>query len=148
MSAGWPKMYRSMLPQSSTAPIAPAVGTAGNMLGAREPPHPLADVHPDPEGNVGPSSKGLSVVPSLSVLPPNLVPERLRNKRPGARGTNALRVFRLGNVSFARAPLGSALELLPTSAKHGVIQPAQPMAVQEYQKELAATQGLWVVDEA
>lgn len=148
MPAEWPKMYRSMLPQPSAAPVAPAVGAADNMLSARVPPHPRADVHPDPGGNVGPVGEGLSVSPNLTALPASLVPERLRDKRPGARGTNALRVFRLGNRSFVRASLGSALELLPTSSKHGVLQPIQPTPIQDYQKELAATQALWVVDEA
>jgi hypothetical protein len=141
-------MYRSMLPQSSAEPLAPAVGDADYMLGARVPPHPRADIQPDPGGNVGPSGKGLSVAPSLTALPPSLVPERLRDKRPGARGAITLRVFRLGNASFERAPLGSVLELLPTSTKHGVVQPIRPMPLQDYQKELAATQQLWVVDEA
>jgi hypothetical protein len=148
MSANWPKMYRSMLPQVSAASIAPAVGTADNMLGVRLPPHPRADVHPDPSGNVGPVGEGLSVAPNLTALPPSLVPERLRDKRPGARGTNALRVFRAGNGSFVRAPLGSTLELLPTTSKHGVVQPIRPTPIQGYEKELAATQGHWVVDES
>ena len=141
-------MYRSMLPQASAAPVAPAVGTADNMLGARVPPHPRADVHPDASGNAGPVGEGLSVSPNLAALPPSLVPERLRDKRPGARGTNTLRVFRLGNGSFVRATLGSAIELLPTSPKHGVVQPIRPTPIQDYQKELAATQEHWVVDES
>lgn len=133
-------MYRSMLPQSA-APVVPAVGTADNMLGARVPPHLRADVHPDPGGNVGSAGEGISVSPSLTALPASLVPERLRDKRPGARGINTLRVFRLGNGAFLRAPLGSALELLPTSPKHGVVQPIRPTPIEDYQQELAATQG-------
>ncbi len=148
MSAEWPRMYRSMLPEASSAPVAPAVGTADNMLGARVPPHPRADIHPDASGNVVPIGGGLSVAPYLGALPPSLVPERLRDKRPGARGTNTLRVFRLGNGSFVRAALGSALELLPTSSKHGVLQPLGPTPIQDYQKELAATRGHWLVDES
>lgn len=147
MPADRPKMYRSMIPQPSVTPVLPAVGTDGNMLGARVPPHPRADVLPDPDGNVGPIGKGLSVAPSLRVLPQVLVPERLRNKRPGARGSNNLRVFRLGEGTFVRAPVGDSLELLPTSPEHGVIQPVRTTPLSEYQKHLATTQTLWTVDE-
>ena len=111
------------------------------MLGVRLSPHPRADVHPDPNGNVGPVGEGLSVAPNLTALPPSLVPERLRDKRPGARGTNALCVFRAGNGNFVRASLGGALELLPTSSKHGVVQPIRPTPIKDYENELAATQG-------
>jgi hypothetical protein len=146
MTASWPKVYRSMVPQASE-PMVPAVGPASNMLRARLPPDPRADVHPDASGHVGPTKEGLSVCPSLRLLPPSLVPERLREQRPGARGENALRVFCLGNESFVRAPIGTSLELLPTSSKHGVVQPVRSMPVQDYQQALAATQTLWVVDE-
>jgi hypothetical protein len=147
MPADWPKMYRSMVPQPSVTPVVPAVGTDDNMLGARVPPHPRADVLPDSSGNVGPVGKGLSVAPSLAALPQPLVPKRLRDKRLGARGSNTLRVFRLGEGSFVRAPVGSSLELLPTSPKHGVIQPVKAAPLADYQNHLAATQALWEVDE-
>jgi hypothetical protein len=148
MPADWPKMYRSMLPQGPSAPIVPAVGTADNMLGPRVPPHPRADVHPDPGGNVGPIGEGISVAPNLTALPASLVPERLRDRRPGARGSNELRVFRAGSESFVRAPLGTALELFPNKPKHGVVQPMQPMPIKDYEQALAATQDHWVVDES
>jgi hypothetical protein len=53
------------------------------------------------------------------------------------------------NMLGARVPphLGSSLELLLTSSQHGVIQPIRPTPLDEYQKHLAATQALWVVDE-
>lgn len=128
-------------------PVVPAVGTADNMLGARVPPHPRADISPDSSGNVGPIGKGLSVAPNFRVLPPALVPERLRDKRPGARGSNALQVFRLGEGPFVRSPVGSSLELLPTSSKHGVIQPVRDTSLNDYQNDLADTQTRWTVDE-
>ncbi|NUQ76979.1 MAG: hypothetical protein HUU21_25880 [Polyangiaceae bacterium] len=149
MSASSPKMYRAMIPQpsSTSTPLIPAVGTDGNKLGVRVPPHPRADVHPDSSGNVGPIGEGLSVAPSLRKLPQVLVPERLRDKRPGARGSNTLQVFCLGEGAFVRAPVGDSLELFPTSSSHGVIQPIRTTPVEEYQQHLAATQTLWTVDE-
>ena len=148
MSAAWPKMYRTMLSEDpSASPAVPAVGTAANMLGACVPPSVPTDVHPDGEGKVGPCSEGLSVAPRLTALPPSRVPERLGHLRHGARGNNTHRVFRIGEANFERAPLGDSLELMPTSSKHGVIQPLQRMSIGDYQRELAATQRLWVVDE-
>lgn len=118
------------------------------MLGVRVPPHPRADVAPDADGKVGPDKKGLSVAPGLVAMPQGLVPERLREKRPGARGSNRLRVFRAGEGSFQRARVADALEMVPTSPKHGVLQPIQPARLDDYQRELAATQQMWRVDEA
>lgn len=140
-------MYRSMIGQGSSTAVVPATGTADNMLGARVPPHPRADVHPDPSGSVGPVGEGLSVAPGLATLPLPLVPQRLRDKRPGARGRNTLQVFSLGEKGFSRAAVGSSLELMPTSSKHGVVQPIGPMPIGEYQEQLAATQAFWRVDE-
>jgi hypothetical protein len=139
-------MYRSMLPDPET-PHAPAVGAAENMLGVRVPPHPRADVTPDADGNVGPDKKGLSVAPGIAAMPQGLVPERLREKRPGARGSNSLRVFRLGEGPFQHAPVNDALELVPTSPKHGILQPIQPKHLHDYQRDLAVTQPMWRVDE-
>ncbi|MDC3954517.1 hypothetical protein [Polyangium jinanense] len=145
MSAAWPKMYRTMVPEDPSAkPAVPAVGTAANMLGVRVPPHPTPDVHPDSAGNVGPCGEGLSVAPSLAVLPQRLVPARLRDKRRGARGPDDLHVFRLGEASFRRAPVGGSLELQPTSDTHGVLQPLRQTSVAQYQLDLGATKTSWV----
>lgn len=123
------------------------IGVESNMLGVREPPHRLADVSVDSSDTVGPDGKGLSVSPDLSSMPPFLVPERLRNVRRGARGNNALRVFRLGDGAFARAPVGVDLELWPDSEKHGVLQPSRRMALRHFQQALGETQSSWAVEE-
>lgn len=137
-------MYRTMLPQPEVTPHTPAVGTDDNMLGARVPPHQRADVRLDPDGSVGPGSGGISVAPRITALPQGLVPERLRALRPGARGSNTLRVFRLGEARFGDTPVGDSLRLLPTTPKHGVLEARQSMPLNTYQQELAATQKLWV----
>lgn len=149
MVAGWSKLYRTMLPDiDNGAPGLPRIGQDDNMLGVRLPPHPRADVHPEADGTVKPGNKGMSVAPSLAALPQALVPERLRGIRPGARGSDRLKVFRLEAAALQNAGVSDALELVPTSSKHGVVQPSRPMLVIEYQGHLAATQTFWAVDEA
>jgi hypothetical protein len=166
MSDEWPKMYRAMLPEEATLAVPalavneggwierspteaeasipiPAVGTRENMLGVIVP----TDIHPDAEGWVTPNGTGLSVGPSLTQLPPGRVPERLRDKRRGARGNNSLLVFRIEMTSFRQAPVGDRLELKPTSKKHGVVQPSRRTLINDYQEDLANTQRLWTVDE-
>src|SRR5271170_8094039 len=82
-----PRIYRTMVFETDeTGRRLPQVGTGKNMLGARLPPDVPADVHPDAEGNVARGGEGLSVAPNLKALPLRLVPERLRDRRPGARG--------------------------------------------------------------
>ena len=100
------------------------------------------------DGTVKPSNRGMSVAPSLAALPQALVPERLRGIRPGARGSDRLKVFRLETVALQSAGISDFLELVPTSSKHGVVQPSRPMLVIEYQGHLAATRPFWTVDEA
>lgn len=105
------------------------------------------DIHPDEAGRIEPSGEGLSVAPSLKMLPPGRIPERLRDKRPGARGRNELRVFRVGTMGFHQAHLGDRLELKPTSKRHGVVQPRHQTHIDDYQRDLASTQSSWTVDE-
>src|SRR5438552_1280881 len=90
-----PKIFRSMVFETAASGRRiPQVGSGRNMLGVRLPPDNPADVHPDADGNVLPVQEGLSVAPDLKALPLSLVPERLRSRRPGARGSNDMRLFR------------------------------------------------------
>jgi tetratricopeptide (TPR) repeat protein len=98
-----PKIFRTMLFDTiDGGRRVPQVGTDKNMLGARLPPSDPADVHPDANGRVAPAGEGLSVSPSLKSMPLGLVPERLRDRRPGARGSDDLRLFRLGEGRFVQ----------------------------------------------
>ena len=140
-----PKIYRTMVFETDeTGRRLPQAGTGKNMLGARLPPDSPADVQPDAEGNVARGGEGLSVAPSLKALPLRLVPERLRDRRPGARGSDDLRLFRLGEAPFQPSNIAEELELQPTSKTHGVVRPRAPMHVHHYQARLAATKPRWI----
>lgn len=139
-----PTIYRTMVFETdATGQHEPRVGTGQNMLGVRLPPDNPADVHPDAAGNVAPTKEGLSVAPNLKALPLRLVPERLRGRRLGARGSDDLRLFRLGGGPFQRSSIATGLELEPTSKTHGVVRPSTPMPVGDYQERLAATKPRW-----
>jgi hypothetical protein len=140
-----PKIYRTMIFEKDlSGHHVPQVGGSKNMLGVRLPPENPADVQPDAQGNVLRGAGGLSVAPSLKALPPRLVPERLRDRRPGARGTDDLRLFRLGEGPFEPSHLADDLELEPTSSTHGVVRPRAQMHVDQYQARLAATKPRWI----
>jgi hypothetical protein len=140
-----PKIFRTMLfATDASGRHVPRVGSGRNMLGVRVPPDAPADVRPDAEGNVACGAEGLSVAPSLKALPPRLVPERLRSSRPGARGTDDLRLFRLGEGPFQPSDIADELELQPTSNTHGVVRPRAPMHVTRYQERVAATKPRWI----
>jgi hypothetical protein len=140
-----PRIYRTMVFETDeTGRRLPQVGAGKNMLGARLPPDNRADVQPDAEGNVARGGEGLSVAPNLKALPPFLVPKRLRDLRPGALGSNDLRLFRLGEGPFEPSNIAEDLELQPTSKTHGVVRPRAPMQVDHYQARLAATKPRWI----
>jgi hypothetical protein len=140
-----PRIYRTMVFETDgTGRRWPQVGVGKNMLGARLPPDNRADVQPDAEGNVARGGEGLFVAPNLKALPPFLVPKRLRDRRPGAVGSNDLRLFRLGEAPFEPSNIAEELELQPTSTTHGVVRPRARMQVHHYQARLAATKPRWI----
>jgi hypothetical protein len=106
-----------------------------------------ADIPVRADGTVQPGAGGLSVVPNWRSLPPFLVPHRLLDKYPRARGNAKLACFRLSNVMFVDDAIGDALQLRIDSPDHGTIQPRQVMPVNVYQAELAATRNTWMIDE-
>ena len=140
-----PRIYRTMVFETDeTGRRWPQVGAGKNMLGARLPPDNPADVQPDAEGNVARGDEGLSVRPSLKAFPNGQIPERLRDRRPGARGSDDLRLFCLGQSPFEPSHIAEDLELQPTSKTHGVVRPRAQMHVDRYQARLAATQPRWI----
>jgi hypothetical protein len=55
----------------------------------------------------------------------------------------------MGEGPFVEDQITSTLRLRPDpeNANHGFIEPANPMAADEYVRAIQATRGLWVVDE-
>jgi len=63
-------------------------------------------------------------------------------------------VFRLGEGTFVAGPVAKGLQLRPDKPRshgaavtHGVLGPADTVALDIYERDLAATQDSWVVDE-
>ncbi len=121
----------------------PHVESSANGLGVR----PGVDIDADPHGNVLVNGKGMSVSPNWRDLPLFRIPERLRNVKAGARGSNNTFCFCSGTGSFERGAFAEGLTLEPDSATHGTIAPAQIMPLGEYQAALEATRPDWHIDE-
>jgi hypothetical protein len=137
-----PKIYRAMLSDSGR----PVIGAERNMLGIRTPPDEPADIIPDGNGNVGPNLGGMSVNPSISFMLPVHWPKRWHKQYPqfkGARGGDGIEVFMHGDGEFMRAPITDDLQLRPDGPKHGVVEPAREMALNQYVAALASTQNDW-----
>lgn len=142
-----PRLFRSMYEDGGH----PVVGAERNQLGVRVHPVPAdekADVHPDAEGMVAPG-EGMSVAPHWKKLPPSLIPERLKQIAPKARGEDSLKCFRHGQGTFSNGPVGAGLAFAIDKKKktHGLVEPEQPIAVASFQDALAATRSDWQVDE-
>lgn len=113
-------------------------------------PEPEPDIAADESGMVRPETGGMSVVPNWRDLRFYRIPRRLKIKVPGAKGSDQLFCWRLGEGPFVAGPIAPRLSLRPDDdvhSKHGVIEPTQVMALTEYQEALAATRDQWVIDE-
>jgi hypothetical protein len=110
---------------------APEVGPTGRTLGAR----PGTDIKPDKSGMVKPETGGMSASPGS----PYNLPEHRRPPKFGGTGKDP--VFCIG-----KCDLGPDLRFRPDPKNptgHGFIEPARPMSIDEYQRALEATRGLW-----
>lgn len=97
---------------------------------------------------VMPRTGGMSVAPSWRELPYFIIPERLRDKAPKARGKkNEQRVWRYGNSDFLEDKVTAELNLWPDNEAHGVVEPSTPMMLAVFQSSLAATRNGWQIDE-
>lgn len=121
----------------------PSVEHSASGLGVR----PATDVDVDAQGNVAVNGKGMSVSPSWRVLPISRIPKRLRDKVPGARGSNNTFCFKAGTGPFEAGSFAPGLALEPDSATHGCITPVQRVVLTQYQGDLAATRADWQFDE-
>ncbi|WP_425614603.1 hypothetical protein NA78x_004476 [Anatilimnocola sp. NA78] len=138
-----PRFYRAMVHENEI----PVVGSGKNMLGVRVPPDPNPDIHPDDSGNVQPGNGGMSVAPTWRDLPHFLVPKRLKELAPKARGRNELACFRFGEGSFAASDVTEWLVLRPDSSIHATVQPGNSMLLADYQNAIGDTREGWNKDE-
>ena len=115
-------------------------------LGVRLPPDPYADVEPDAHNHVS-AGQGMSVAPAWRDLPFFLIPRRLNRLAPKARGSNSLVCWRAGDGEFTDGRINDQLRLRQDRAKHGIIEPAERMAVDAFQAAIAATRDDWQADE-
>lgn len=136
-----PKIYRVM----RDADGKPTVGDGPTDLGVRVP----ADIQPNTTGKVVPDTGGMSVAPTLADLPIHRLPKRLQTLVPDARGVDTNVVWRMGKGGFVADPIADGLQLRldPNRARHGFVEPASPVALEEYRAALAATRDAWVRDE-
>lgn len=144
-----PRAYRSM--RSEGDPPRPVVGDAATKLGVRP-----VDLSPDSEGNALPGQGGVSIFSSIagigrrvaSTFPPGMVPARLHDSRKviGATGSNALRVFKLGEGDYEEGAIAEGLKLIPdgpSDPDHGTIQPDRAMPMGEFRQAVVNTKPLW-----
>ena len=117
----------------------PTIGQTATTLGIRP-----GEVDLDAQGIVILNDKGMSVNPEWRVASIFLIPKRLGT---AGRGSNTSYCFRRGAAPFQQASCGAGLELLPDSPTHGVVRPAQPVLVAQYEADLHATRLEWEVDE-
>jgi hypothetical protein len=141
-----PRIYRAMQAEGA----GPMVGhIASDTLGVRE----GRDVTPS-GGIVYPNTGGMSVAPSKVDLADHLIPKRFRTQGyPGARRSNnkpATFPWRMGEGVFGKLQLCDRLQLRPDPdgpARHGFVEPDQPMPLGEYQSAIEATQPDWTQEQ-
>lgn len=137
-----PRIYRAMFHDD----MKPVAGPERNQLGVRVPPDSPADVAPDAADHVAPG-RGMSVAPSWRKLPFFLIPERLKDKVPKARGEDTLRCWRHGEGVFVDGSINAHLALSRATPKHGEVEPARRIPLADYQAALADTRDAWEWDE-
>jgi len=110
------------------------------------------DISADTDGNVHPNSGGTSVRPSLDSIPLRFLPARLNDsgRAPGAFGSNALRIWKLGEGAFAADRMADRLTLRPDpdDSQHGFLEPDAIMKMEAYKAAIAATRDGWQNDES
>src|SRR5262249_32503851 len=111
----------------------PTVGPSGRMLGVRPGDSPSPDVvATHPTDLVAPCQGGLSVAPDDPLF-------LLKHRRPpslGGTGHDPVWWIEVGD-------LGADLVFRQDRATHGLIEPARPMTLQEFQDALAALRLKW-----
>lgn len=138
-----PTVYRTMWEVDGK----PLVGETANCLGVRTPPDEHPDIRPE-QGMVNRGMGGLSVAPHWSKLPLFLIPKHLEHIVARARAKPGMRCFKWGDGGFEDSELTRNLYLRVENMKHGLIEPANPMSIEEFQACLAGTRDSWTIDES
>src|SRR5215471_8520118 len=123
-------LFRSMREERHGSP---QVGPSGRTLGVR-PGHDTLAIRDDEL--VVPGTGGMSVSPR----DPRNLPEHRRP--PSFQGTSRDPVWRIDEEQL---PSSLTYRPDPRNVRHGFIEPAAAMTLQEYQHALASTQTCWVV---
>jgi hypothetical protein len=89
----------------------------------------------------------MSVAPAWRDLPPWRIPRRLVALAADASGKDDDVCWCMGEGPFEAGIVEQGLVLRPDRPSHGLVEPAEPMQVDEYQARLAATRQLWRIDE-
>lgn len=132
-----PEVFRAMRRDSDGLPtVAPTASGLGVRLGK--------DIDVDDETNARVNNKGMSVSPAWRQMAIFRIPKRLGT---GGQGSNNTYCFKSGTGPFQQAAFAVGLELIPDSATHGVIRPAQLVPLAQYEADLAATRADWEIDE-
>ena len=125
------KLYRSMMPDIDGLPL---IGQSARRLGVRAlDQQPNNDVVASIASDViNPDDGGMSVAPDdPAMLPPLRRPQLL-----GGRGKDPV-------WEFDTDDLGMELQYRQDGPTHGLIEPARPMTLAEFEKALAATRAKW-----
>jgi hypothetical protein len=124
------KLFRAMREHPDALPLA---GPGGRMLGVRPGHTPTPDVLAVHAGDpVLPGQGGMSVAPDD---PMNLIKHR-RPRSLGGTGQDPVWLIGIDE-------LGPDLRFRQDSPTHGVIEPARPMTLREFQGALASTRPRW-----
>jgi len=93
--------------------------------------------------------KGLSVSADWRQLPGHLIPRQLNDGLNGAKG-RGMNVFVHGGGSFQEGAVAQGLELLHKkgTTTAGNVAPTAPVALSQYQEDLANTRENWFIDES
>lgn len=141
-----PTIYRTMKRFHDGFPVAEPTGRG---LGVRPPSSKDRDVDVDASGHILVNGRGMSVARHWRDLPAHRIPERLDDGELGASGSSKDACWRTGEGGFEPGPFaaGLCLALKSHAPVLGNVAPTEPISLQRFQAQLAATREGWIIDE-
>ena len=141
-----PTIYRAMKQTDQGLPV---IGSNSKELGVRIPPNPSPDVDLDESRNVVCNGKGMSVVENWRRLLLISFPSGSDQSFLALQVGNAVACFRFGQGPFAEEQLNSCLAVVfkGRDTRGGNVVPIELVSIGQFQDDLAATYGDWVIDE-